>query len=273
MEIYGCSVTDYSDRYEERLNLYKDKFEDRDESIFLEREMINFKDFHNVLVSIFNCFIKNNDYHKLINDPQFINHLNHLQNNYNDVFKELFQIGPPLLDANKNVSNPDDIKNEDNRGYIFYFDFTKEKVDNLIVSTKRILKYLNNKKLRLQKPRTPESEEEYKGSITTKETKPPKPSKIPAKWHALAYLIELKSKGLKPPINTEGAFIKLELEAIGRIKTGLKGQGFYREVSKHYKDLDKPEILNKSFGKDWKDTILKLFNSNIVLKEYIDKHY
>lgn len=145
MEIYGCTLTEYRDQYEKRLSLYKDRFEDRDESIFLERETINFKDFHNVLVSIYNCFIKNNDYHKLINDPQFKSHLSYLQNNYNNVFKELLQNAPPLLDANKKVSHPDDIKEEDVRGYIFYFDVIKEKLDNLIVSTIRIIEFIQNR--------------------------------------------------------------------------------------------------------------------------------
>lgn len=145
MEIYGCTLTEYKEQYEGRLSLYKDRFEDRDECIFLEREIINFKDFYNVLASIHNCFIKNKSYNKLINDPHFKNHLTYLQNNYNDVFKELFQIGPPLIDAKKNVSHPDDIKKEDIRGYIFYFDVTKEKLDNLIVSTKRILEFIRNR--------------------------------------------------------------------------------------------------------------------------------
>lgn len=99
------------------------------------------------------------------------------------------------------------------------------------------------------------------------------PKKYSAKWHALQYLLELKANGLKPPLNTEGDFIKLDLEAIGRSRTGLKGQGFYRSVLKYYKDLDKPRILINSFGKDWKDTILTLSYDNKALKDYLNKHY
>ena len=66
---------------------------------------------------------------------------------------------------------------------------------------------------------------------------------------------------------------KTELEKIGQKKTGLSGQGFYKKVKEHYKDLEKPEMLIKSFGKDWKDIILTLSNGDNALKDYIDKHY
>ncbi len=153
MEIFGCTYKEYIEKYEKRLRTYKEKFEDRNESIFLEREIINFKDFHNVLVSIHNCFMKNKSYNKLINDTQFKSHLSYLQNNYNNVFNELFQIGQPLLDGSKNVSQPDDIKEEDIHGYIFYVDVTKEKLDNIITSTKRILEFIKKKH---KNPQTPD---------------------------------------------------------------------------------------------------------------------
>lgn len=273
MEIYGCTYSEYKEQYAKRLSLYKDRFEDRDESIFLEREIINFKDFHNVLVSIYNSFIKNKSYNNLITDPQYRSHLSYLQNNYNNVFNELFQIGPPLLDANKSVSHPDDIKEEDIRGYFFYFDVTKEKLDNIITSTKRILDFIKKKYKNLQTSDIPENVKVNKDSVNSEEHKQYKPKKYSAKWHALQYLLELKSKGLKPPVSTEGAFIKSELEAIGKSRTGLKGQGFYKAVKKYYKDLDNPTILKNSFGKDWKDKIIELFNDNDLLKDYINNNY
>jgi hypothetical protein len=145
MEIFGCTYRKYIEKYEERLRTYKEKFEDRNESIFLEREITNFKDFHNVLASIHNSLIKHKDYSNVINDAQFKSHFDYLENNYNNVFKELFKIGPVLLDANKNVSHPDDIKEDDIRGYIFNFDVIKEKLDNFIVSTKRIIEFIQNR--------------------------------------------------------------------------------------------------------------------------------
>lgn len=145
MEIYGCTYLEYVKKYENRLSLYLERYEDRTESLFLEKELINFKDFHNVLVSLHNSIVQHKNHNNLINDDQFKTHLTYLQNNYNNVFKELFQIGPPLLDANKNVSHPDDIKEDDVRGHMFYFDITKEKLDNFITSSKRILEFINKK--------------------------------------------------------------------------------------------------------------------------------
>lgn len=147
MEIYGCTYTEYREQYKKRLSFYKDKYEDRSESIFLEREMVNFKDFHNVLVSIHNSFIKNKDYNKLINDPLFNTYLNYLKSNYNNVFRKLFVIGPPLLDASQEVSYDSEIEDEKIRGYLLPPpEITIKKLDNLITSTKRIIEFIHHRR-------------------------------------------------------------------------------------------------------------------------------
>ena len=84
--------------------------------------------------------------------------------------------------------------------------------------------------------------------------KPPKTVKFGEKWYALYYLLKLKSTNSKLSINSDGSFIKEELEEIGRKLSGRKGQGFYREILKNHNDLNS-KSLSYSFGKDWKDII------------------
>lgn len=50
MEIFGCTYTEYMEQYDKRLRLYKERFEDRDESIFFNRNASIFKVMENLLI-------------------------------------------------------------------------------------------------------------------------------------------------------------------------------------------------------------------------------
>jgi len=77
-----------------------------------------------------------------------------------------------------------------------------------------------------------------------------KTKKKPAeKWYALLYLLELKAKNLKPPFNSEGNFIKSEIEEIGRNRTGTTGQSFYRQIFTITDILKDNDALARSFGR------------------------
>jgi hypothetical protein len=95
-------------------------------------------------------------------------------------------------------------------------------------------------------------------------------TKIPEKWYALLYWLELKVSGEKPPINIEGNFIKSKLEEIGRKKCKSTGQSFYNYF-KNIKINDHKSI-NAEFGKDWQEVIKKLSNDTKIIK-YIDENY
>ncbi len=97
--------------------------------------------------------------------------------------------------------------------------------------------------------------------------------KIAEKWNALLYLLELEVNNLKLPINSEGNFIKSEIEEIGRNITGSTGQSFYRHISSTIDILKDNDKLDRTFGKDWKDKVINLSNNNKSIIHYLDKNY
>jgi len=58
------------------------------------------------------------------------------------------------------------IKEEDVRGYIFYFDVTKEKLDNFITSTKKIIEFINKNLINLPSSVIPENVVDIEGKNT-----------------------------------------------------------------------------------------------------------
>lgn len=107
--------------------------------------------------------------------------------------------------------------------------------------------------------------------IITKNTDEVKTKKIPEKWHALLYWIELNANGQRPPINNEGGFIKSKIEKIGNEKTGTTGQSFYRQFIEI--DLNNSKELIGMFGNDWKQKIIQLSNDNQKVIDYIELKY
>lgn len=101
-----------------------------------------------------------------------------------------------------------------------------------------------------------------------------KSKKISDKWYALQYLLELKAKKLKPPTNSDGSFIKSEIEDIGKQrKSKSTGQGFYKMFRLHINTIDNAKLIEKSFGKNWKETIFSLPNNDKITIDYIKKNY
>lgn len=98
-----------------------------------------------------------------------------------------------------------------------------------------------------------------------------KPTNFPEKWYALLYWIELTAHGQLPPRNSEGQFIKKEIEEIGKNKTGKSGQGFYRSFIEI--DLNNTKLLNNHFGQNWKNEVIKLSENDTKVTEYIQSKY
>jgi hypothetical protein len=92
------------------------------------------------------------------------------------------------------------------------------------------------------------------------------------KWYALLYWIQLKANKEKPPINEDGAFIKSDLEAIGRKMSGRKGQSFYKVFKEIADDLNNLRLLNNKFP-DWRDKIISLSENDEKIRIYINTHY
>lgn len=97
------------------------------------------------------------------------------------------------------------------------------------------------------------------------------PKKPAEKWYALLYWIELNANGEQPPKNSEGAFIKSEIEAIRKKVTGKSGQSFYRAFIGI--DLNNEKSIKLSFGKEWKKQIIELSKNNSKIIDYIQSKY
>lgn len=97
------------------------------------------------------------------------------------------------------------------------------------------------------------------------------PKKLPEKWYALLYWIELSANGQLPPTSKEGDFIKKDIEEYRKKITGKSGQSFYRSFIQI--DLNNAGLLKNSFGSDWKNEIINLSNSNPIVIEYIQSKY
>jgi len=97
------------------------------------------------------------------------------------------------------------------------------------------------------------------------------PKKLPEKWYALLYWIELSANGQQPPKSREGDFIKRDIEEYREKITGKSGQSFYRSFIEI--DLNNALLLKNSFGSDWKNEIINLSNNNPLVIEYIKSKY
>ena len=93
------------------------------------------------------------------------------------------------------------------------------------------------------------------------------PKKLSDKWYALHYVIELKAKGIRRPLTTEGELKKDEIVAIGKEKSGRSGQSFYKCVKKIISDDFKH--TKQTFGDHWKQTIIKLSQNDQVIIDYL----
>ena len=97
------------------------------------------------------------------------------------------------------------------------------------------------------------------------------PKKIPEKWYALLYWFEIMISAEQPHKDPEGNFIKSKIEEIGRIKCNSTGQSFYKSFIDI--DIDNHKLLDKRFGKGWKEVVKNLSLNNPEISIYIDGKY
>jgi hypothetical protein len=75
----------------------------------------------------------------------------------------------------------------------------------------------------------------------------------------------------QPHKDSEGNFIKSKIEEIGRIKCNSTGQSFYKSFIDI--DIDNHKLLDKRFGKGWKEVVKNLSLNNPEISIYIDGKY
>lgn len=111
------------------------------------------------------------------------------------------------------------------------------------------------------------SETEIKETKTITKTKL---RKFPAKYHALAYILELLAVNEKPPLDPDGCnFKKDEIIKIGRERCDDSGQNFYNFVKDHYALVSSKNIKYSVFRNSWKEIVLELTNYKEELEKYI----
>jgi hypothetical protein len=101
----------------------------------------------------------------------------------------------------------------------------------------------------------------------------PKTKKISDKWYALLYLIEVEVYKKEIPTNFEGAFIKSEIEEIGKQRCKNLGQGFYRQVRDLKGNINNNISVKRLFNDNWKDVIIDLPNNDENIIKYLDTYY
>ncbi len=111
-------------------------------------------------------------------------------------------------------------------------------------------------------------------SITkTEQTSIPKERKIADKWHALLYLIEVEVYKKQIPTNFEGAFIKSQIEEIGKQRCKNSGQGFYRQVRDLKDNISSNIDVKRLFNENWKNVIIELSNNDENIIKHLDTYY
>ncbi len=98
----------------------------------------------------------------------------------------------------------------------------------------------------------------------------PKSKKIGDKWYALLYLIEIEVYKKQIPTNLDGAFIKSEIEQIGKQRCQNSGQGFYRQVRDLKGKINDNISVKRLFNEGWKTVITELSHNDENIIKYLD---
>lgn len=93
--------------------------------------------------------------------------------------------------------------------------------------------------------------------------------KIPEKWSALLYLIELAIKNESLPTNNLGNTSKSAIIKIGQQRGFKKAQYFYTYVRDT--NLEKPNAIASEFTADWKKIIIEYSNNNPEIISYLSE--
>ena len=152
---------------------------------------------------------------------------------------------------------------------LYYFVVSSSEIDQLHICHRFIDKEYDKISLELDPKYTPDVMYEPKPQP---EAKPIEinPVKYKPEQYVLAYLLECKAEGKKPPIG-----IKKELERIGNERMGAgKGNTFYKAFNKIANtDLDKEQNLIEIAGENWKSIILSLSKERHTIQTYIKTKY
>lgn len=102
------------------------------------------------------------------------------------------------------------------------------------------------------------------------EKKTTQKTKIGDKWHALLYLIEIEVYKKQIPTNVDGAFIKSEIEQIGKHRCKNSGQGFYRQVRDMKGNIKDNISVKRLFNEGWKTVVIEMSNNDENIIKYLD---
>lgn len=109
-------------------------------------------------------------------------------------------------------------------------------------------------------------------NITNFEVRPSNAKKIPAKYHALAYIFELLAADNKPTQDFDGNFKKDEIIKLGRERCQDTGQNFYNHVRDHFELVSSKNIKISVFKKNWKEIVLNITNNKKEVALYIENN-
>jgi hypothetical protein len=93
--------------------------------------------------------------------------------------------------------------------------------------------------------------------------------KFPAKYQALAYILELLAEGKKPPQDFDGNFKKDEIIKIGKDRCNNSGQSFYNFVKDHFGLISSKKIKISVFKNNWKEIVLEITINKRKVELYI----
>jgi hypothetical protein len=111
---------------------------------------------------------------------------------------------------------------------------------------------------------------ETNNSLISENTEKKINKKVPAKYHALTYLLELKMNNQKPPTTPDGEFKKDLIIIEGRQRCKDTGQNFYNTVKDHHHHISKNVVKKTIFKNNWKEIVLELTNNKIELEKFIE---
>jgi hypothetical protein len=232
----STSFQEYNDKYDELLKVYLNKHEDFSEIYFVEQEF----EFYN------KCYYSAN----ITESSDEAGNLFYSVNNGN-IRGLIAEIYESLRDSTSKANDGWDLE----RSNIYKATF--KRIINFLELKLNTLKVKNQN---LKNQISPEASDSLN-------------KKIAAKWYALLYLLEVEIKGLKIPVNREGAFIKTEIEEIGKIRVGDGGQSFYRNVKNLVTIVKAKSDLKPYLGENWKKEIIALSENNPEIISYINKYY
>jgi len=232
----SASFQEYNDKYDELLKAYLGKHEDFSEIYFVEQEF----EFYS------KCYYSANITESLDDAGNSIYSLNN--GNMRGLIAEIHE---SLRDTTSKVNDGWDLE----RSNIYKATF--KRIMNFLESRLNLLKVKNQNEKNKVSP-------EANDSLN---------KKIPSKLYALLYLLEVEVKGLKIPVNNEGAFIRSEIEEIGKKRVGDGGQSFYRQVREFAEIIKDKSDLIPYFGEDWKKEIIALSENSSEIINHIDEYY